>query len=674
MKLNYPRILAKTVGIISHVDAGKTTLTENILYHAGLLAQPGSIIKGTTTTDYLKVEKDRGITINSVNVGFKWKGFSFNLIDTPGHVDFQFEVHRSLAALDLAIVVVDSCKGVEPQTFAYFAKCLEMKIPCLFFANKIDMEESNIDQTINSICNELDIDSAIINHPKIVENIQLLTKNNEIGEKKPYKVAYKNQEEILKNLSEIAQLLEPENHDESTYFGPQGMNIKQIASSLKKSFLALQFYPVIIGSAKFGSSISFLLDTVLYLSSDKDKNEKSEDSYSLGVALNFKSQKTSDLMSLDFFKVMQGSFRKDMLIYSNNLNLKKQKMPQIFQCQSKETFSVEEVIEGDIFAIPKSDLSIETGDFLLTSPPDEKVKAKLNSMPKIVRPVPIYYCNIEPEKSSEHGVLLKALNDMKYFDGAMSVEVDPKDDQISVGGIGKVHMEIIETNLKDFYRINAKILPPETSVLKIISQKSSLITEMINGSNESQNDNYELLIQLRIVPLEMINGAFQKQKFSMPDNVNLPMDIKNSIKTTIDSFSFAYKIRNVGVMFDNFIWQKHINCNRINILLFECLEKLYPTLSIDFEEPAVKLKLEIRHEKHKSLIEKEVSRRGGYLLSDSGSSLFRNGICLVFRGSSRKFFDFSSTARRLCQGFIHIEVFNDDFVYIDRETAKSMTI
>ena len=403
----------RNIGIMAHIDAGKTTTTERILFHTKKIHKIGETHDGASQMDWMEQEKERGITITSAATTAHWKGYRYNIIDTPGHVDFTIEVSRSLRVLDGAVALIDAQAGVEPQTETVWRQATEFKVPRIIFANKMDKMGADFEYSLKTIKDRLGVKSAPIEWPIGAENdfrgvIDLVTM-------KAYEYDGNSEEnateiEIPADLKDIAEtrrseLIEivAEYDDEvmSKYLEGEELSIADIKKAIRKAVLSVEFFPVMCGTALGNKGIKLLLDAVIdYLPSpldveavkgydlnEKEISRKPSDSEPFS-ALAFKVMADPFVGRLTFFRVYSGTLKSGSYVLNSNKD-SKERIGRILLMHANTRSEISEVSTGDIAAAVGLK-NTTTGDTLC----DEKKPIILESMKF---PEPVIELAIEPK-------------------------------------------------------------------------------------------------------------------------------------------------------------------------------------------------------------------------------------------------------------------------------------
>jgi elongation factor G len=487
MAREYPLEKYRNIGIIAHIDAGKTTTTERIMFYTGKTHRIGSVDDGTTVTDWMVQERERGITIVSAAVSAEWKGYQFNLIDTPGHIDFTAEVQRSLRVLDGGVVVFDAVQGVEPQSETVWRQADRYGVPRICFVNKMDRVGASYERTIESIKSRLGANPIPMQIPIGFEAtfrgvVDLLTMTavvweDDLGkEPKPVEIPadLKEQaEEARKYMVEkIAEL-----DDELTmkFLDGDEISIPELKAALRKGVLANQGYPVFAGSSLKNKGVQVLLDAVIdYLPSPADipavkatdpKNDNAvielpaEDGAPLS-ALVFKIVTDPYVGRLAYVRIYSGVLSQGQTV-QNSTKGKKERIGRLIRMHADHREDVTDVRAGDIGAVLGFKESF-TGDTLCDT--------KTLVLESISFPEPVISIAIEPKSSADQEKMGEALRKLAEEDPTFRVNSDETTGQTIIRGMGELHLDIIVDRLLREFRVQANVGAPRVAYRESITK------------------------------------------------------------------------------------------------------------------------------------------------------------------------------------------------------------
>ncbi len=518
----------RNIGVIAHIDAGKTTVTEKMLYYSNFVHKVGMVDSGTTVTDYDPEERERGITIFSACVTFEWNGFTFNLIDTPGHVDFTAEVERSLRVLDGGVVVFSAREGVEAQSETVWRQADKYHVPRIAFINKMDREGANFYAVVDEIEKRLNAKPLIVAIPvgagpphlpeafrgtiDLVEMKQLTFDGSTQGQN--YKVG-----EIEPEMREQAELYREKLLDELSMFSDEltelllsgdEPSVELIRAVLRQATLSDMGVPVFCGSALDGIGVQPVMDGVChYLPAPNDlppveglDPAKANDSEENAKKLYRKPLDSEPFCGL-IFKIVPNAHG-DMYyirVYSGKLNAnsrvlnprgnQKENIPQLWRLQADHRTQVDSVSAGDICGVIGLRFSV-TGDTLC----DVKSPIALES---IEFPQTVVSMAIEPESADEHKKLKSVLDAMRRQDPTFQAAINEETGQTIISGMGELHLEVIKHRLLREYRLNVRVRDPRVSYRETIQRAAEVEG---GGQRTLGGQRYFAELKLRMEPLE----------------------------------------------------------------------------------------------------------------------------------------------------------------------------
>ena len=486
MAREYPLEKYRNIGIIAHIDAGKTTTTERIMFYTGKTHRIGSVDDGTTVTDWMVQERERGITIVSAAVSAEWKGYQFNLIDTPGHIDFTAEVQRSLRVLDGGVVVFDAVQGVEPQSETVWRQADRYGVPRICFVNKMDRVGASFERTIESIKDRLGANPIPMQIPigfeatfrgavDLLEQRAIIWEDDLGKEPKiidiPEDLKAQAQEARAHLVEKIAEL-----DDDLTmkYLEGQEITIDELKAALRKGVIANQAAAVFCGSSLKNKGVQVLLDAVIdYLPSpldvpavmgtDVDREEQIEllpkDDAPLS-ALVFKIVTDPYVGRLAYFRVYSGVLSQSQMV-TNTSKGRKERIGRLIRMHADRREDITEVRAGDIGAV----LGLKetfTGDTLC----DTK-KILLES---ITFPEPVISIAIEPKSSGDQEKMGEALRKLSEEDPTFRVRSDENTGQTIISGMGELHLDILVDRMLREFRVQANIGKPRVAYRESITR------------------------------------------------------------------------------------------------------------------------------------------------------------------------------------------------------------
>ena len=469
----------RNIGIMAHVDAGKTTCSERILFHTHKIHKLGETHDGASQMDWMEQEKERGITITSAATTAFWKGNRLNIIDTPGHVDFTIEVTRSLRVLDGAVTVLDSQNGVEPQTENVWRQATDMKVPRLVFSNKMDKMGADFAASVNSIRSRLGVKATPIQWPIGAESdfdgiIDLVTMKayhyDGKPEEEPTEIEIPEDLKALAEEKRIAMIEDAAEFDEELmekYLEGSEISVDLIKRAIRKGTLAVEMFPVMCGTALGNKGVKLMLDAVIdYLPAPTDipaikgvdANDNEIEKHSSDdepfAALAFKIMADPFVGRLTFFRVYSGKLTSGSYVLNANKNAK-ERIGRILQMHANNRTEITEVYSGDIAAAVGLK-NTTTGDTLC----DEKHPVILE---KMVIPEPVISIAIEPKSKNDQEKMSTALQKLAEEDPTFRAETDQESGQTVISGMGELHLDVLVDRMKREFGVEANIGKPQVA-------------------------------------------------------------------------------------------------------------------------------------------------------------------------------------------------------------------
>ncbi|MSN27410.1 MAG: elongation factor G [Geobacter sp.] len=490
----------RNIGIMAHIDAGKTTTTERILYYTGVSHKIGEVHEGTATMDWMEQEQERGITITSAATTCSWRDYNINIIDTPGHVDFTIEVERSLRVLDGAVAVFCSVGGVEPQSETVWRQADKYGVPRLAFINKMDRVGADFFRGVQMIKDRLKANPLPIQIPVGKEEnfkgvVDLVRMKAIIWNDESLGASYDEIEipaELLDEAKEYREKMieEISSHDDALmekYLSGEVLSETEIMSAIRTGTIAIKFCPVICGSSFKNKGVQNLLDAVVdYMPSpldipaikgvDVDSGEEVERTASDAEpfsALGFKIMTDPFVGQLTFFRVYSGVVAAGSYVY-NSTKGKKERIGRILKMHANKREEIKEVYAGDIAAAVGLKYTT-TGDTLC----DEDKQVILES---IEFPEPVISIAIEPKTKAEQEKLGFGLQKLASEDPSFRVKTDEETGQTIISGMGELHLEIIVDRLKREFKVEANVGKPQVAYRETITKKVKVEGKFVRQS------------------------------------------------------------------------------------------------------------------------------------------------------------------------------------------------
>ncbi|KAN0055689.1 hypothetical protein ACTA71_011572 [Dictyostelium dimigraforme] len=575
----------RNIGIIAHVDAGKTTTCERMLYYSGLIKRIGEVHKGDTVMDYMKLERERGITIGAATVTIPWNEHRINIVDTPGHVDFTVEVERSVRVIDGGVAIFDGVAGVQAQSITVWNQAERYKVPRIAFINKMDREGASIDKTLKMMTDRLSANPLPIQWPlgtgaKFSSVVDLIEMNviswsgekGEIIEKLPLEQSQdlidsdtielikEKRSELIQKLSDLdegmLQIYLENDGDDSK------ITIKQIKEAIRRVTLSIRAVPVLYGTSLQNKGVQQLLDSVVeFLPSPTDREPplailpNLQDESKTQTNIPIKSDTKGELVALAF-KVVHDP-RRGLIVYTrvysgvlkagttvyNSTRKSKERATKLLQVSASEMDDIQELKAGDIGAIIGLK-NVSTGDTLIRDF-EKAPKIILNG---IKTPPPVFFCTLEANSEGEIPELIEALTILQKEDPSFHYQVT-EDQNILISGMGELHLEIIKDRLDNHFKVDSRMGKMQVQYRGTISYSSQ--STMDDADEEGLNQSsfniqtgtgiktFHAGINMAIEPKETGTGNeiifdFQKEFLETFDKSTLEK-IKNSIKEGLES-------------------------------------------------------------------------------------------------------------------------------------------
>jgi elongation factor G len=471
----------RNIGIMAHIDAGKTTTTERVLYYTGKIHKIGETHEGASQMDWMEQEQERGITITSAATTASWKGHRVNIIDTPGHVDFTVEVERSLRVLDGAVAVLDAQSGVEPQTETVWRQATTYGVPRVVFVNKMDKIGADFLYSVKTIHDRLQANAHPIQLPIGAEDefsaiIDLVEMNavfysNDLGTdievreipEEYLALAEEWREKLVEAVAELDEELTEK------YLGGEEITKEELKAAIRKGTVNVEFYPVICGSAFKNKGVQLMLDAVIdYLPSPLDvpaikghapddddeileRHSSDEEPFS---ALAFKVMTDPYVGKLTFFRVYSGTLESGSYV-QNSTKGKRERVGRILQMHANSRQEISKVFAGDIAAaVGLKDTT--TGDTLC----DDKNLVILESMNF---PEPVIQLSVEPKSKADQDKMTTALQKLQEEDPTFRAHTDQETGQVIIAGMGELHLDILVDRMRREFKVEANVGAPQVA-------------------------------------------------------------------------------------------------------------------------------------------------------------------------------------------------------------------
>ena len=475
------------IGILAHVDAGKTTLTEKMLELSGRIKSAGSVDKGTSVTDSLEVEKERGISVRSASVSLNWKGKTINIIDTPGHIDFSSEVDRTLLALDFAVLVISAVEGVQAHTENLWSALEKLEIPALIFINKTDRDGADADAVVQEIKKELSQNIINLQEFSAIDNIS---------------------DELTEQIASADDVMTEK------YLNEENISFSELKRSLQKGVQRRKLFPVLSGSAKMNEGISELLDSITSVMPK---------SSSTGIDLSgivYKLEYDNQFGKMASVRLFSGSIKNRDLI-SYGAEGKENKVTHIKKTYSNKPETLNVLESGNTAVLCGLEDAV-AGDIIGSDP--ELIK-KLELCKYTGLSDPLLTVKIKPEKDSDNSSLVSAVKELSGEDPALSFLWLKEERELHIKIMGKIQLEILETVFKQRFGLNVTFGDP------IVIYKETPAQHGEGYEEYTMPKPCWAVVRFEIEPLERGSGVIYESKVGVD---KIAAKYQNEIKATID--------------------------------------------------------------------------------------------------------------------------------------------
>lgn len=489
----------RNIGIMAHIDAGKTTTTERILFYTGRIHKIGETHEGASQMDWMEQEQERGITITSAATTAQWKGHRVNIIDTPGHVDFTVEVERSLRVLDGAVTVLDAQSGVEPQTETVWRQATTYGVPRIVFVNKMDKIGANFLYSVDTLRERLQANAHAVQLPigaedqftGIIDLVEMKAHfyKDDLGtvdESSVIPDEYKEQAEEYRNKL-IEAVADFDEELMMKYLEGEEITVEELKAAIRKATISVEFYPVFCGSAFKNKGVQLMLDGVIdYLptptdvpdikgtnpDTDEEVTRPSSDDAPFS-ALAFKVMTDPYVGKLTFFRVYSGTLESGSYVI-NSTKGKRERVGRILQMHANHRAEISTVYAGDIAAaVGLKDTT--TGDTLC----DEKNRVILESMEF---PEPVISVAIEPKSKADQDKMSTALQKLQEEDPTFRAHTDQETGQTIIEGMGELHLDILVDRMKREFKVEANVGAPQVAYRETFTASAQVEGKFVRQS------------------------------------------------------------------------------------------------------------------------------------------------------------------------------------------------
>jgi len=581
----YPIEKVRNIGIIAHIDAGKTTTSERILYYTGIIHKIGEVHEGEATTDWMDQEKERGITITATAITCFWKNHQINLIDTPGHVDFTAEVERSMRVLDGGVVVFDGKEGVEPQSETVWRQADKYNVPRICFINKIDKEGASFDYSLSTIWERLTPNAIAVQIPigersefsGVVDLIKMKAYRFE-GDKGEKVVEFDIPNELLDKAKKyretmVEKIAEQDDTLMGKYLNGQEITVEELKAVLRKAVCDIKLIPVLCGSSLKNKGVQPVLDAVVdYLPSPVDRNNgvivghdeqnnevirKISDDESL-CGLVFKIATDPFIGKLSFFRIYSGSLKAGSYVL-NSTTGQKERIARLVRMHANDREEVQEAYAGDVVAIIGLKDS-KTGHTLC----DENAPIKLESMKFADTVISLA---VEPKTKADQEKMIIALQKLAEEDPTFKFHTDPETGETIIEGMGELHLEVMVERMRREFNVELNTGKPQVAYRETIKSTAQAEGKYIHQSggrgqyghcwlrveplDPSLRRDFEFVDEIKggIIPKEYIPAIQKGVQESLSNGVvagypvvNIKVTVYDGSFHEVDSSESAFKI------------------------------------------------------------------------------------------------------------------------------------
>ncbi|KAM5193708.1 ribosome-releasing factor 2, mitochondrial [Mantella aurantiaca] len=658
-----PTSKIRNIGIMAHIDAGKTTTTERMLYYSGYIRALGDVDDGDTVTDYMAQERERGITIQSAAVTFDWNGHRVNLIDTPGHVDFTVEVERSLRVLDGAVAVFDASAGVEAQTLTVWRQADKHSVPRICFLNKMDKPNASFSYSVESIKEKLKANPLLLQLPigegksfqglvdlLSMESICWSMRSSEDGgrvfERKPLKDI--KDQDLLNYATEARNALLEQIADLDDEFASlmleeysgdfNAIPLQKLQCAVRRITLARSAVPVLCGSSLKNKGVQPLLDAItLYLPSPDDCPHDFMSWYKDDLcALAFKVVHDKQRGPLVFVRIYSGTMKSQSAVYNVNKNCM-ERMSRLLLPFADQQVEISSLSAGNI-ALTVGLKQTATGDTIVTSKSaaaaasrragtaEEKKDKKLEEslvLAGVEIPQPVFFCTIEPPSVAKQTDLENALKCLQLEDPSLKVKIDPDSGQMILCGMGELHIEIIHDRIRREYGLETYLGPLQIAYRETIlsaSQASDTLDRAINDNR------HQVTAEVEVKPLTDGGPVIEYADSLLLHNYKEA--IENGIHSAyLTGPLLGSPLQDVGVTVHSINILPGTSVTMVSACVSRCMQKALKKAEKQILEPLMRLEITLCEE-YLTCVLGDLSQRRGHI--QEIQSRFDNKVILAF--------------------------------------------
>uniref|UniRef100_A0A7N8XH07 Ribosome-releasing factor 2, mitochondrial n=1 Tax=Mastacembelus armatus TaxID=205130 RepID=A0A7N8XH07_9TELE len=642
----------RNIGIMAHIDAGKTTTTERMLYYSGYTRALGDVDDGDTVTDFMAQERERGITIQSAAVTFDWKSHRINLIDTPGHVDFTLEVERALRVLDGAVAVFDASAGVEAQTLTVWRQAEKHHVPCVCFLNKMDKPAANLGFSIESIRQKLKANPVLLQIPigsgknftgvvdllskqKLIWKLSSMGEDGRVFEMKP--LDHLDEPELSQEVNEaraalIEQIADLDDEFAELLLTDFSDNFDAVPSvklreAVRRVTLTRKGVPVLCGSSLRNKGVQPLLDAITaYLPAPSERHHDVVRWYKDDLcALAFKVLHDKQRGPLVFVRIYSGTLKPQTAIHNINRN-SIERMSRLLVPFADQHVEIPSMTAGNI-ALTVGLKQTVTGDTIVSSKASAAAAARRAQnesetgkkkgehasvvLSGVEVPDPVFFCTIEPPTLAKQSDLENALNCLQREDPSLKVRVDPDSGQTILCGMGELHIEIIHDRIRREYGIETHLGPLQVAYRETILHEASTTDTLDRTVGERR---HVVTVKLAVRPVELSSaGGFTA--FTEELEEQLSQEIKEAVENGVHSSYLqgpllGYPLEGVSTLIQSVSMVPGTSPAMVSACVSRCMLKALRLAGGQVLEPLMSLEVTVGEEHLSSVLGDLAQRRG----------------------------------------------------------------
>ncbi|XP_067431474.1 ribosome-releasing factor 2, mitochondrial [Thunnus thynnus] len=644
----------RNIGIMAHIDAGKTTTTERMLYYSGYTRALGDVDDGDTVTDFMAQERERGITIQSAAVTFDWKSHRINLIDTPGHVDFTLEVERALRVLDGAVAVFDASAGVEAQTLTVWRQAEKHHVPCVCFLNKMDKPAANLSFSIESIRQKLKANPVLLQIPvgsgknftgvvDLLTNQKLMWKLRSAGDDgRVFEIKHLDQSdepELLQEVSEartalIEQVADLDDEFAELLLTDFSENFDAVPSiklqeAVRRLTLARKGVPVLCGSSLRNKGVQPLLDAITaYLPAPNERHHDLVRWYKDDLcALAFKVLHDKQRGPLVFLRIYSGTLKPQTAVHNINRN-NTERMSRLLVPFADQHVEIPSMTAGNI-ALTVGLKQTVTGDTIVSSKASAAAAARRAQndggtgkkrgehasvvLSGVEVPDPVFFCTIEPPTMAKQADLENALNCLQREDPSLKVRVDPDSGQTILCGMGELHIEIIHDRIRREYGIETHLGPLQVAYRETILHEVSTTDTLDRTVGDRR---HVVTVELAVRPLKVFSTSGSCElAFTEEIDGQLSTEVKEAVENGVHSSYLqgpllGYPVQGVSTLIQSVNMESGTSPAMVSACVSRCMLKALRLGGGQVLEPVMSMEVTVGEEHLGSVLGDLAQRRG----------------------------------------------------------------